>query len=296
MHAAQAFALTVHFRTCHSHLTFTLFHSLLFHLARHRSCSRNQQRTAWSASPTTPTRARFPAIIPTQERIVRVDVRDGETLGAGFLLYFHEGLVLCSLVPGQALHQAGAINIGDVIIGVNGVSLACETMDDALSTIRDSLPEVEFVVSGRIDLDEIHLLEVLEEDDERYDASPDSLRARGNGVTGNGGSAGLVAYPDYSRYASEQPQSAAHKCQRVFLVVVLLPFVIGTLGRIASLIISSSLLTSHPTYTHLHTHGTHTHTHTHTQSLTLAHAHSFTHSLIHTHTHTHTLSRLPCDS
>lgn len=37
----------------------------------------------------------FPAIIPTQERIVRVDVHDGEVLGAGFLLYFHEGLVLC---------------------------------------------------------------------------------------------------------------------------------------------------------------------------------------------------------
>ena len=46
----------------------------------------------------------FPAIIPTQERIVRVDVRDGEVLGAGFLLYFHEGLVLC-VVP-SALHDS----------------------------------------------------------------------------------------------------------------------------------------------------------------------------------------------
>lgn len=90
----------------------------------------------------------FPAIIPTPERAVRVDVHGSEPLGAGFLLYFNEGLVVYSLEPGMALARSGAVEIGDVIIAANEESLDVDTMDHALAIVRDKLPEIEFIVRG----------------------------------------------------------------------------------------------------------------------------------------------------
>eukprot|EP00038_Savillea_parva_P013525 m.211311 g.211311 ORF g.211311 m.211311 type:complete len:406 (+) comp25444_c0_seq1:409-1626(+) len=107
----------------------------------------------------------FPPIAPTPERNVRIIVHGDNHLGAGFLLYFNEGLVVCSIEPGCALARAGTIALGDVLVAANGISLAVDTMDEALDIVRSMLPDVEFAVRGKVAPSELHLLEVIAEDD-----------------------------------------------------------------------------------------------------------------------------------
>jgi hypothetical protein len=90
----------------------------------------------------------FPAIITTPERAVRVELHGSEPLGAAFLLYFHEGIVVYAMEPGMALARTNAIEIGDMIVSANNVSLGVGTMDEALAIVRDELPEVEFGIRG----------------------------------------------------------------------------------------------------------------------------------------------------